>query len=112
MGDLIRVLHPTPSEADVEGIYRLLYGTKGEHGSDGLLRVAEQLAALVRGGEGKRGAPPPVLSNREHSAACHITHRRRQGWKDERIHEELRHTGFTRDDVSRLGSMGLEWPEQ
>lgn len=110
MRELLRALHPAPAEADVESIDRLLHGTKREHGSDGLLRVAEQIAALVRGGQGKPGAPPPELSAREHNAACLITHRRRQGWADERILEELHPEGFTKADVSRLGRKALDWP--
>lgn len=112
MNELLRVLHPKPSEADAEKLSRLLYAKKREHGEDGLLRRAEQVATLIRGGKLGRGAPPPDILPREHNTACHITHRREHGWSWDQICEDLAPKGFTRDDVSRLGALNLRWPEK
>lgn len=111
MGELLRTLHPEPSEVDAEQLSRYLHAEKKPHGMDGLMRRAEQIAILVRGGTVGRGAPPPEISPREHNTACHITHRRDHGWSDAQIYEELRDQGFTKEDVSRLGSLRLRWPE-
>jgi hypothetical protein len=110
---LLEALHPNPSEADIKGINRVLYARKRKGGDDrdGLLRTAQQLATLVRGGKMGKGAPPPDLPAREHNAACHITWRRDQGWSDEEIYQGLRHRGFTKEDISRLGNLQLRWPE-
>ncbi len=111
MDELLRVLHPNPSEADADKLSRLLYAKKSEHGEDGLVRRAEQVATLVRGGKVGRGAPPPEISPREHNTACHITHRREHGWSWDQICEELIPKGFTRDDISRLSALELRWPD-
>ncbi len=111
MGALLRALHPNPEEADTERLSRLLHANKREHGEDGLIRRAEQIAILVRGGKVGRGAPPSEITPREQNAACHITHRREQDWSEIRISDELALRGFTRDDVSRLGDLRLRWPD-
>ncbi len=111
MDELLRVLHPNPSEADPENLSRLLYAKKSEHGVDGLIRRAEQVAILLRGGKLGKGVSSPEVSPREHNTACHITYRRELGWSFDRICEELVPKGFTRDDISRLAGLKLRWPE-
>ncbi len=113
LGPLLEALHPNPSEADIESIDRVLYARKRKGGDDrdGLLRTAQQLATLVRGGKMGKGAPPSDLPAREHNAACHITWLRDQGYSNEDIYQELRHRGFTKEDILRLGNFRLRWPE-
>jgi hypothetical protein len=112
MEELIKTLHPNPQEMDAQKLSRLLHARKADHGEDGLIRRAEQMATLVMGGRLGKGAPPPDLPPREHNAACYITHRREHGWSWDQICEELVPKGFTRDEVSRLGGLKLRWPEK
>lgn len=112
MAELVKTLHPNPQEVDAQKLSRLLHARKREHGEDGLVRRAEQVATLVMGGKVGRGAPPPELLPREHNTACHITHRREHGWSWDQICEELAPKGYTRDDVFRLAVLNLSWPEK
>lgn len=112
LGELVRALHPDPANVNSDKIGRLLHGTKREHGTDGLFRITEQLAAEVRGLTRTRGAPAPAVSVCEHNLACSITSYRARGMSDEQIYQRLSHTGLSRADVSRLGSLELGWPEE
>lgn len=111
LGELVRVLHPDPTNANSDKIGRLLYGTKRQHGADGLFRIAEQLATEVRGLRTDRGAPPPLVSAREHNLACQVTFYRERGMSDEEIYQKWKGLELTRDDVSRLGGLRYRWPE-
>jgi hypothetical protein len=111
LGELVRALHPEPAEVDADRLGRLLHGTKTKDGADGLLRIAEQIAAEVRGLRASRGAPPPPVSIREHNLACQVTFYRERGMSDEKIHNKLRNLGVTRGDISRLGGLNYRWPE-
>jgi hypothetical protein len=111
MSALLQVLHPDPSSVDGTRISGLLYKSKHDHDRDGLVRTAEQLAELVCGGDGRRGAPVGYLSAREQNVACSITEYREQGWSDEQICEYYAPLGFSRERVLDLGKLGLRWPE-
>ena len=111
LGELVRALHPDPTNVNSEKIGRLLHGTKREHDVDGLFRIVEQLATEVRGLRRDKGAPPPTVSAREHNLACQITFYRENGLSDEEIHKKLSKLGVTRDDVSRLGGLKYRWPK-
>jgi hypothetical protein len=111
MRALLQVLHPNPSRADATRISGLLYKNKNDHGRDGLVRTAEQLAELVCGGGGRRGSPVGYLSAREQNVACSITQYRERGWSDEQIFEHYAPLGFSRNRVVELGQLGLRWPE-
>jgi hypothetical protein len=111
MSALLQVLHPDPSSVDSTRISGLLYKNKNDHDRDGLVRTAEQLAELVCGGDGRKGAPVGYLSAREQNVACSITEYREQGWSDEQICEHYAPLGFSRKRVLELGQLGLRWPE-
>lgn len=111
MGALLRVLNPHFSREDGRRISGLLYKNKNDHGRDGLVRTAEQLAELVYGVGGGRGAPAGYLSAREQSVACSITEYREQGWSDKELYEHYAPLGFSKDRVLELACLGLRWPE-
>lgn len=111
MRSLLQALHPDPSSVDGTRISGLLYKNKHDHGRDGLVRTAEQLAELVCGGDGRRGSPGGYLSAREQNVACSITDYREQGWSDEKICEYYASLGLSRKRVLELGHLGLRWPE-
>jgi hypothetical protein len=107
MEELLKALHPNPPEVDAEKLSRLLHAKKSEHGEDGLIRKAEQLATFVRGGSTGRGAPPPDLSADEYVVACAITEFRERGWSEDRIYQTLAHLGYTKKKIADLGSLRL-----
>jgi hypothetical protein len=111
MQSLLKALHPEPSAANTERITGLLYKTKAPDSRDGLIRTAEQLAELVCGGDGGRGAPAGDLSPREQNVACSITEYREQGRSNEWICEHYAPLGFSENRVLELGRLGLSWPE-
>jgi hypothetical protein len=107
MEALLKALHPNPPEVDAEKLSRLLHAKKSEHGEDGLIRKAEQLATFVRGGNTGKGAPPPGLSADEYVVACAITEYRERDWSEDRIYQTLTHLGYTRGKIAHLGSLRL-----
>jgi hypothetical protein len=112
MEALLRALHPSPSEVDREKLSRLLQARKPVHGEDGLIRRAEQVATLVRGGKLGRGAPPPDIPELEYRVASDVTRYREQGLSEEQIYQKLAWTGFTTKKISDLGSLGLRELEE
>jgi len=111
MPALLKALHPEPSSVERKRISGLVNKTKVADGRDGLVRTAEQLAELVCGGGGGRGAPAGDLSAREQNVACSITNYREEGWSDARLCEHYAPLGFSRERVLELGRLGLRWPE-
>ncbi len=87
--ELLEQLHPGPKEVDRRDLHKKLNDKK--HGYLTNLRTsAEQLAKLVRGGEVRRGVPPPELSRAEASVAWNlISPLAARGLSNERIVEEL-----------------------
>jgi hypothetical protein len=109
MGELLRALHPNPSEADGEKLSRLLYARRPQDNENGLMRKAEQVATLVRGGKTGRGAPPRDLSSYEYLIACEVTRYRECGWSEDRIYQQLGGRTITRKKLAELGSLRLRW---
>jgi len=108
---LLELLHRNPSEVDVDKLERLLHAKKSVHGEDGLIRKAEQVTTVVRGGKLGRGAPPADISAAEFSIACNITDFREQGLTEDQIYQKLAWTGRTPKELAKLASLRLRPPE-
>lgn len=108
MGALLDALYPgTPSAEVVEKVRKKIEDKKGPKTEDGLTAIAEQLAALVRGKELRKGRDPRDIPARDHSLACRITERREADFPDEAIRQELR---LTKKEFRRLADLKMRWP--
>lgn len=115
---LLDQLHPAPEDVDRKELHKKFNDKK--HGYLTTLKTsAEQLAKLVRGGEVRRGVPPPVLSRAEAWVAWDlVSPLAAGGLSNERIVEELDRDGslgvanaalgweLTAAEVGRLRSLG------
>lgn len=114
---LLEKLHPGPAAVDREQIRKLVEGTKKRgggrtEGNDGLKRIADKIAALVCGGKRSSGKPPPELFPLDQNMAYRITELREAGVSDEEIRQEVGRFGYTKEDVFRLGNLGLRRPKR
>ncbi len=110
---LLEKLHPEPEEADREQLNALIYGKPVNNGrrTEGMMDKVRQIARVVRGGKVRTGPPTEELSREELRAAWEIASWRNQGYHDDLIHHLLRHKGFSRSDVTRLGNLRPEKPD-
>ena len=102
---LLEVLFPKHSQADIKGIYKLLYQTKSPKTENGLLRTAQQFAAAVYGHKVERGTRGESPAGDE-VLAWYITQRREAGIKDEEIFQEILSSGreLSKKEFNRLAN--------
>jgi hypothetical protein len=108
---LLKVLYPEHSQADIEEINKLLYATQSKDGENGLLRTAQKLAAAVYGRKVERGAPFELRPEKV-QLASYITQRREAGVTDEEIRQEILDSGrqLSKEDFAWLADLGYRFP--